>query len=144
MYGIDSAFILIISPPNQPKRNDYDYNAENGFEKLACALIIACALVFTAFTPALADENYACRCKGIKFWILFVPSYGNCGNGFVDGSKGTVIRDIPREALSSYIPSGVIGQVTSGNSQCGYYPDSGWNCVEMSGSSIPDCINKMR
>ena len=113
-------------------------------KQVACALIIACALVLTAVMPALADENYACRCKGIKYWILFVPSYGNCVNGFVDGMKGVIIRDISREALSSYIPSGVIGQVTSENSQCGYYPDSGWNCVEMSGSSIPDCINNMR
>ncbi|MFO7728635.1 MAG: hypothetical protein R6X11_09935 [Desulfonatronovibrio sp.] len=113
-------------------------------KKVACALIIACALALTAVTPALADENYACRCKGIKHWILFVPSYANCGNDFASGRKGEVIQGISRDGLSSYIPSGVIGQVTSGNSQCGYYPDSGWNCVEMSGSSIPDCINKMR
>ena len=107
----------------------------------ACALLIACALALTAVTPALADENYACRCKGIKYWILFVPSYGNCGNGFAGGSKGVVTRDISRDTLSSYIPPGVIGQVTSGNSQCGYYPDSGWNCGKMSGSSLPQCIN---
>ncbi len=121
-------------------------------KKVTCALIIACALVFTAVKPALADEmyeqlqktekiKYACRCKGIKHWILFVPSYGNCGNGFAGGNKGTVTRDISRDALNSYIPPGVIGHVTSGNSQCGYYPDSGWNCGEMIGSSIPQCIN---
>ena len=107
----------------------------------ACALLIACALVLTAVTPASADENYACRCKGIKYWILFVPSYGNCGNGFEDGRKGEVTRDISREGLARYIPFGVISQVVPGNSQCGYYPDSGWNCGKMSGSSLPQCLN---
>ena len=112
--------------------------------KVVCTAIIVCALIWTAVTPALADEKYACRCKGIKYWILFVPSYGNCGNGFVDGMKGVIIRDISREALARYIPSGTIGHVTSGNSQCGYYSDSGWNCVEMNENSIPGCINNMR
>ena len=110
-------------------------------KRVACALVIACALVMTAVTPALADESYACRCKGIKQWILFIPTYGNCGNGFVGGNKGQVTRDISGDGLSSYIPPGVSGQVTTGNSQCGYYPDSGWNCGKMSGSSLPQCLD---
>lgn len=110
-------------------------------KKVACAVVIACALVLTTIAPALADENYACRCKGIKIWILFVPTYDNCGNGFTVGSRGTVVRDISRDGLSSYIPSRVIGHVTSENAQCGYYPDSGWNCGKMSGSSLPQCLN---
>ncbi len=110
-------------------------------KRVACALVIACALVMTAVTPALADENYACKCKGIKQWILFfIPTYGNCGNGFVGGNKDQVTRDISGAALSSYIPPGVSGQITTG-SQCGYYQNSGWNCGKMSGSSLPQCLN---
>ena len=112
--------------------------------KFASALVIACALAMITVTPALAAENYACRCKGIKHWILFVPSYGNCGNGFADSYKGTLIRDLTQDDLSRYIPSGVSGQIITGNSQCGYYPDSGWNCAKMSGTSLPPCLNYLR
>ena len=108
---------------------------------IAFALIIACALVLSSGVPASADENYACRCKGIKQWFLFIPSYRDCGNGFAGGSKGQVTRDISRNNLSSYIPPGVSGPVTTGGSQCGYYPDSGWNCGKMSGRELPQCLN---
>jgi hypothetical protein len=117
---------------------------ETDSKKIASALIIACGLVLTAVMPALAEENYACRCKGIKHWILFVPSYANCGNGFEEGMKGVVKRDIPREGLSRYIPSGVSGQVITGKSECGYYPDSGWNCGKMNEGVPPQCLDQMR
>jgi hypothetical protein len=64
--------------------------------------------------------------------VLFVPAYGDyCGNGFAGGSKGR---------LASYIPPGEACKVEEGK-ECGYYPESGWNCGEMVGSSAPDCVN---
>jgi hypothetical protein len=101
-----------------------------------CVLCLALAWAL----PAAAGAKYACKCKGIKEWILFVPTYGDCGNGFAGGSKGQLQKNLTEGQLGNYIPPGVSYQVVDGDG-CGYYPESGWNCGKMVGSSAPDCVN---
>lgn len=100
------------------------------------------ALAFAWAGPAGAKEaEYACKCKGSKHWILFVPYYdGNCGNGFMGGSDGAIRRHLDEEGLGHYIPPGTARRVINDN-ECGYYSESGWNCGKMIGGKAPACIH---
>jgi hypothetical protein len=73
--------------------------------------------------------------------VLFVPAYGDyCGNGFAGGSQGQLQKNLTKGQLGNYIPPGVAYKVEAGK-ECGYYPESGWNCGKMVGSSAPGCVN---
>ncbi len=106
----------------------------------AATIVMVWVLVLLASTPVSAEDTYVCKCKGVR-WIMIFPFYADCGNGFVGGNKGQVVRDLSRSHLSDFIPTGVSGPMASGSSQCGYYPDSGWNCGKMVGKSLPVCLN---
>ncbi len=99
------------------------------------------ALAAAAAGPAGAKEaKYACKCKGIKEWILFVPTYGACGSGYQGADKGAIRRNIDEDYLIHFIPPGTASRVINGN-ECGYYPDSGWNCGKMKNGTTPSCLN---
>lgn len=107
------------------------------------ALLCCLALLGTVWTTqALAAEEakYACKCKGIKEWILFVPTYSDCGNGYQGADKGAIRRNIDEDYLTHFIPPGTASRVVDGNG-CGYYESSGWNCGKMKGGTTPSCLN---
>lgn len=109
-------------------------------KKLFIILCIICLAALVAAPAAWSSGNFACKCKGTKEWVLFVPTYGDCGNGFASGSKGDIHKNITADGLDSYIPPGMQAGVKHG-SECGYYTQSGWNCGKMQGSSAPACVN---
>jgi len=104
---------------------------------LICCLTLA-SLAWAAQASA-AETEYACKCKGIKEQILFVTTYGDCGNGFTGGNKGHVDKHIPQSEMIHYLPHVVIDSIHATN--CGYYESSGWNCGRMKSGKAPSCIN---
>jgi hypothetical protein len=111
--------------------------------RLTVLLVAVCILAGLAAEAAAADSpKYACYCKGIKEWVLFVPTYGDCGNGFTGGDQGNLVKDLGKGRLGTYIPPGVQSLIDS-PANCGYYPDSGWNCGQMfKTGGVPPCLSE--